>query len=93
MAGWRTPKEVFSGLAAILLATIPFWIVIIMFAISAEDRPRIVTLAVLASGLAGGALFGSKLPMSRVHVIGEGRRGLESRLHNGKARLEHDVPA
>jgi drug/metabolite transporter (DMT)-like permease len=46
-----------SGLAAVMLATIPFWIVLIKFAISAEDRPRSMTLACLVPGLVGVALF------------------------------------
>jgi drug/metabolite transporter (DMT)-like permease len=40
-----------------MLATIPFWIVLIKFVISAEDRPKIMTLAALVAGLAGVALF------------------------------------
>ena len=50
-------KYVPSGLAAVMLATIPFWMVLIKFAISAEDRPKIMTLAALVAGLAGVALF------------------------------------
>jgi drug/metabolite transporter (DMT)-like permease len=46
-----------SGLAAVMLATIPFWIVLIKFVISAEDRPTPMTLAALVPGLAGVALF------------------------------------
>jgi drug/metabolite transporter (DMT)-like permease len=52
-----------SGLAAVMLATIPFWMVLIKFVISAEDRPKIVTLAALVAGLAGVALF--MLPSGR----------------------------
>jgi drug/metabolite transporter (DMT)-like permease len=50
-------KYVPSGLAAVMLATIPFWIVLIKFAISADDRPETMTLAALVPGLAGVALF------------------------------------
>jgi drug/metabolite transporter (DMT)-like permease len=50
-------KYVSSGLAAVMLATIPFWIVLIKFVIPAEDRPKIMTLAALIPGLAGAALF------------------------------------
>jgi drug/metabolite transporter (DMT)-like permease len=46
-----------SGLAAVMLATIPFWIVLIKFVISAEDRPNTMTLACLVPGLLGVALF------------------------------------
>jgi drug/metabolite transporter (DMT)-like permease len=46
-----------SGLAAVMLATIPFWIVLIKFVISTEDRPKTMTLACLVPGLAGVALF------------------------------------
>jgi drug/metabolite transporter (DMT)-like permease len=56
-ARWLTPKKIVSsGLAAVMLATIPFWIVLIKF-VSAEDRPKIMTLAALVPGLAGVALF------------------------------------
>jgi drug/metabolite transporter (DMT)-like permease len=50
-------KYVPSGLAAVMLATIPFWIVLIRFVISAEDRPKISTLVALVAGVAGVALF------------------------------------
>jgi drug/metabolite transporter (DMT)-like permease len=50
-------KYVSSGLAAVMLATVPFWIVLIKFVISAVDRPKIVMLAALIPGLAGVALF------------------------------------
>jgi drug/metabolite transporter (DMT)-like permease len=50
-------KYVPSGLAAVMLATIPFWMVLIKFVISAEDRPKMRTLAALVAGLAGVALF------------------------------------
>ena len=50
-------KSVSSGLAAVMLATIPFWIVRIKLAISADDRPKPMTLAALVPGLVGVALF------------------------------------
>ena len=50
-------KYVSSGLAAVMLGTIPFWIVLIKFVIPAEDRPKTMTLAALVPGLAGVALF------------------------------------
>jgi drug/metabolite transporter (DMT)-like permease len=50
-------KYVSSGLAAVMLGTIPFWIVLIKFVIPAGDRPKIMTLAALVPGLAGVALF------------------------------------
>jgi drug/metabolite transporter (DMT)-like permease len=46
-----------SGLAAVMLATIPFWMVLIKFVISVEDRPKTMTLAALVAGLVGVALF------------------------------------
>jgi len=46
-----------SGLAAVMLATIPFWIVLIKLATPAKDRPGKWTLAALVPGLAGVALF------------------------------------
>jgi drug/metabolite transporter (DMT)-like permease len=33
-----------SGLAAVMLATIPFWIVLIKLALRTEDRPKLVTI-------------------------------------------------
>lgn len=50
-------EYVSSGLAAVMLATIPFWIVLIKWALSAADRPSALTLAALVPGLAGVALF------------------------------------
>jgi drug/metabolite transporter (DMT)-like permease len=50
-------KYVPSGLAAVMLATIPFWMVLIKFLISNEDYPKTMTLAALVAGLAGVALF------------------------------------
>jgi drug/metabolite transporter (DMT)-like permease len=50
-------QYVSSGLAAVMLATIPFWIVLIKFVISTKDRPNTMTLAALVPGLAGVALF------------------------------------
>jgi drug/metabolite transporter (DMT)-like permease len=52
-----------SGLAAVMLATIPFWMVLIKFTISTEDRPKVMTLTALVAGLAGVALF--MLPSGR----------------------------
>jgi drug/metabolite transporter (DMT)-like permease len=46
-----------SGLAALMLATVPFWVVLLKSAISAVDRPRLATFAALIPGLAGVALF------------------------------------
>src|SRR5205823_283910 len=50
-------KHVPSGLAAVLLATIPFWIVLIKFTVPDGRRPRALTLACLVPGLAGVALI------------------------------------
>jgi len=50
-------KFVPSGLAAVMLATVPFWIVLLRFMISAADRPKISTLIALSPGLAGVAVF------------------------------------
>jgi drug/metabolite transporter (DMT)-like permease len=46
-----------SGLAAVMLATVPFWIVLLKFMISAADRPKTATLIALVPGLAGAAIF------------------------------------
>ena len=40
-----------------MLATIPFWMVLIKFVIRAEDRQKVLTLVALVPGLAGVALF------------------------------------
>jgi drug/metabolite transporter (DMT)-like permease len=50
-------KFVPSGLAAVMLATVPFWIVLLRFMISAADRPKIATLVALIPGVAGVAIF------------------------------------
>jgi drug/metabolite transporter (DMT)-like permease len=47
-----------SGMAAIMLATIPLWILLLNFVMPAGDqRPRVASLAGLAPGLAGVALI------------------------------------
>jgi drug/metabolite transporter (DMT)-like permease len=46
-----------SGLAAVLLATIPFWIVGLKMALPRDERPPLATLALLAPGLAGVGLI------------------------------------
>jgi drug/metabolite transporter (DMT)-like permease len=46
-----------SGLAAVLLATIPFWIVVLKMAIPGEERPPVSTLLLLVPGLAGVSLI------------------------------------
>jgi drug/metabolite transporter (DMT)-like permease len=45
-----------SGIAAIMLATIPFWIVLLEFVLPAERRPPPITLIALFPGFAGVAL-------------------------------------
>ncbi|MCC8938106.1 EamA family transporter [Bradyrhizobium sp. Arg68] len=49
-------QSVPSGIAAILLATIPFWILLIDFLFPQTRRPRAMTLAALLPGLAGVAI-------------------------------------
>lgn len=46
-----------SGLAAVMLATIPFWIVLIDFVVPARTRPGPLSIATLVPGLAGVALI------------------------------------
>ncbi len=50
-------QRVPSGMAAVLLATIPFWLVILIFVFPGERAPRVVTLAALIPGLAGVAFI------------------------------------
>ena len=50
-------QRVPSGVTAIILATIPFWIAIIGFVIPSKKPPRLLTLALLIPGLAGVALI------------------------------------
>jgi drug/metabolite transporter (DMT)-like permease len=49
-------QSVPSGIAAILLATIPFWILLIDFLYPQTRRPKAMTLAALLPGLAGVAI-------------------------------------
>lgn len=50
-------QRVPSGSAAVMLATIPFWIVLLNFLFPAERRPRAPTMIALLPGLAGVALI------------------------------------
>ncbi len=50
-------QRVPSGMAAVLLATIPFWLVILNFVFPGERPPRVATLAALIPGLAGVAFI------------------------------------
>ena len=46
-----------SGVAAVLLATIPFWIALLSCLLPSHQRPRVWTLIALVPGLAGVALI------------------------------------
>jgi drug/metabolite transporter (DMT)-like permease len=46
-----------SGIAAIMLATIPFWVVLLEFVVPTEPRPALGTLIALLPGFAGVALI------------------------------------
>ena len=50
-------KEVPSGIAAIVLATIPFWIVLLKLVLGDGKRPQGLTLLALVPGFAGVALI------------------------------------
>jgi drug/metabolite transporter (DMT)-like permease len=50
-------QRVPSGLAAVMLATIPFWIVLINLVVPTDKRPTIGAVAGLTPGLAGVALI------------------------------------
>lgn len=49
-------KSVPSGIAAIVLATIPFWVLLIDFVYPQTQRPKAMTLAALLPGLVGVAI-------------------------------------
>jgi drug/metabolite transporter (DMT)-like permease len=53
-------QHVPSGLAAVFLATIPFWIMLLAFVVPGSDRPSIRTMGLLVPGLAGVALIAWK---------------------------------
>jgi drug/metabolite transporter (DMT)-like permease len=50
-------QRVPSGLAAVILATIPFWIALLAAVLPGNDRPSIQTLILLVPGLAGVGLI------------------------------------
>jgi drug/metabolite transporter (DMT)-like permease len=50
-------QRVPSGLAAVILATIPFWIALLAAVFPGSDRPSILTLILLVPGLAGVGLI------------------------------------
>jgi drug/metabolite transporter (DMT)-like permease len=50
-------RHVPSGLAAVVLATIPFWIVLLNFLVPAGQRPKAISLVGLVPGLGGVALI------------------------------------
>lgn len=95
-------KYVSSGLAAVMLGTVPFWIVLIKFVIPAEDRPKIMTLAALVPGLAGVALFmlptgpqeaGPIAPGMVLILLGSAFLwALVRSFRNGRARLYRQQP-
>jgi drug/metabolite transporter (DMT)-like permease len=64
-------QTVASGVAAIALATIPSWILLIDFLLSKKDRPRPYSLAALLPGFLGVAIVAW-------HNIGAGRASLVS---------------
>jgi drug/metabolite transporter (DMT)-like permease len=50
-------QRVPSGLAAVLLATIPFWIVLLKAVLPGDDRPKLKLLGVLLPGIVGVGLI------------------------------------
>lgn len=62
-------KQVPSGIAAIVLATIPFWIVLLNFVPGAGKRPKALTLLALVPGFAGVALIAWREASSPDHPI------------------------
>ncbi|WBL81879.1 EamA family transporter [Bradyrhizobium xenonodulans] len=64
-------QRVHSGLAAVLLATIPLWIVLLQVIFPGSERPNWKTVAFLIPGVAGVALIAS-------HEASAGRDGLRA---------------
>ena len=59
-----------SGIAAIMLATIPFWITLINFVFSTARRPSTKTLIALLPGFAGVAFIAWRQATSHEHPVG-----------------------
>jgi drug/metabolite transporter (DMT)-like permease len=62
-------KQVPSGVAAIVLATIPFWIVLLNLVLGDGKRPQALTLLALVPGFAGVALIAWREALSPDHPI------------------------
>jgi drug/metabolite transporter (DMT)-like permease len=62
-------KQVPSGVAAIVLATIPFWIVLLNLVLGDGKRPQALTLLALVPGFAGVALIAWREAVSPDHPI------------------------
>src|SRR6202011_6348905 len=59
-----------SGIAAIMLATIPFWISLINFVFPTTRRPSTKTLIALLPGFAGVAFIAWRQATSHEHPVG-----------------------
>jgi drug/metabolite transporter (DMT)-like permease len=62
-------KKVPSGIAAIVLATIPFWIVLLKLVLGGAKRPQGLTLLALVPGFAGVALIAWREASNPDHPI------------------------
>jgi len=65
-------QRVPSGLAAVLLATIPFWIVALKAVLPGDDRPSLRRVGLLAPGIAGvGLIAWHQMEASSAALIGD----------------------
>jgi drug/metabolite transporter (DMT)-like permease len=62
-------QHVPSGIAAVILATIPFWIATLRFLIPGERRPLPATVCALGAGFAGVGVIAWTAPSSGAHRI------------------------
>lgn len=74
-------ERVPSGMAAVLLATIPFWIVLLKLVLPGDDRPHAGVLALLIPGIAGVGL----IAWQQMSSVGEGPSALDIALLIGAA--------
>jgi drug/metabolite transporter (DMT)-like permease len=62
-------QHVPSGIAAVILATIPFWIAMLRFLIPGERRPLPATVCALGAGFAGVGVIAWAAPSSGAHRV------------------------
>ena len=62
-------QHVRSGIAAVILATIPFWIAMLRFLIPGEHRPLPVAVCALGAGFTGVGIIAGAAPSSGAHRL------------------------